>query len=154
MITVMDDDPLLAELGHLIRRADPVPDEATLAARSAFAWRRMDAALAELLEDSAVDDTALAGVRSGNGGWRTLTFEAPDGVSIEVEVETRRRARNVTGQILPAGPARVLVRLPGSEIEVEADDLGRFRAEGLRAGPFSLRCERETGAIETGWVTI
>jgi hypothetical protein len=154
MITVMDDDPLMTELGQLIRRTDPVPEEATLAARSALAWRRMDAALAELLEDSAVDESALAGVRSSDEGWRTLTFEAPDGVSIEVEVESRRRTRSVTGQIVPAGPARVLVRLPGAELEVIADDLGRFRAEGLRAGPFSLRCELPTGAIETGWVTI
>ncbi len=154
MIVGMDDDPLLVELGELLTRVDPIPSDVTLAARSALAWRRMDAELAELLEDSAVDEEALAGVRSGAGGWRSLTFATPDGVTIEVEVAHERRKRAITGQIIPACAARIVVRFPGSEMELRADELGRFHLSGLRPGPVSLRCEMSSGAIETGWVTI
>ena len=77
MIQGMDDDRLLEEIGQLLRRADPVPSDVTLAARSALAWRRMDAELAELLYDSALEAEPLAGVRSTATGWRVLTFEGP-----------------------------------------------------------------------------
>ena len=54
MTTPKDDDALLAELAGILARVDPVPGEVTLAARSALAWRSMDAELAELLHDSAL----------------------------------------------------------------------------------------------------
>lgn len=155
MTTPRDEDALLAELGGLIARVDPIPAEVTLAARSALAWRRMDAELAELLHDSALEAEPLAGVRSTAGVWRTLTFETPDGFSIELEVTVERSKRSLMGQIVPPGPARVLVRFPGADIPSRADELGRFQVTDLRPGPISLRCEMADGrAIETGWVTI
>lgn len=155
MTTPRDDDALLAELGGLFARVDPVPAEVTLAARSALAWRRMDAELAELLHDSALEAEPLAGVRGTRSGWRTLTFETSDGLSIEIEVTGERSKRSLMGQIVPPGPARIVVRLPGADIATRADDLGRFQASDLRPGPVSVRCELSDGrAIETGWVTI
>ena len=155
MIGPMDDDPLLAQLGDLLRHTDPVPPDVTLAARSAIAWRRMDGELAELLHDTALDAEPLAGVRGRTGGWRALTFEAPDGTVIEVEVSAERSRRSLIGQILPAVAARILLRFPGANLALEADDLGRFQARELRSGPVSLRLELPGGgAIETGWVTI
>ncbi len=154
-MTTPDDDALLAELGGLFARVDPIPAEVTLAARSALAWRSMDADLAELLHDSALETEPLAGVRGTGGGWRMLTFETPDGLSIEIEITVERSKRSLMGQIVPPGPARVLVRFPGADIPTSADDLGRFQATDLRPGPISLRCELTDGrAIETGWVTI
>ncbi len=150
-----DDDALLAELAGIFARVDPVPDEVTLAARSALAWRSMDAELAELLHDSALEAQPLAGVRSTGGGWRALTFETPDGIAIEVEVAVERSKRSLIGQLVPPGLAKVVVRFPGAEFPVHTDELGRFQATGLRPGPVSLRCELADGrAIETGWVTI
>lgn len=154
MIEGMDDDRLLEEIGQLLRRADPVPSDVTLAARSALAWRRMDAELAELLYDSALEAEPLAGVRSTATGWRVLTFEGR-GVTIEVEISLERSKRTLVGQIIPPSAARVVVRLPGADRSVDADELGRFVASDLKAGPVSLRCELADGmAIETGWVTI
>ena len=154
-MTTPDDDALLAELGGLFARVDPIPLDVTLAARSALAWRRMDAELAELLHDSALETEALAGVRGTGGGWRSLTFETPDGLSIEIEITLERSKRSLMGQIIPPGPARVLVRFPRADIPTSADDLGRFQATDIRPGPISLRCELTDGrAIETGWVTI
>lgn len=155
MMPAMDDDRLLAEIGDLLRRVDPIPGEVTLAARSALAWRNIDAELAELLHDSALDAEPLAGVRGSGGGWRALTFETPDGVTIEVEVGVERSKRSLAGQISPAGAATVVVRLPGAEMPVQVDELGRFQTNGLPPGPISLRCVLPDGrAIETGWVTI
>lgn len=155
MIGPMDGDPLLDELGDLLRRTDPVPGDVTLAARSALAWRRMDAELAELLHDSSLETEPLAGVRSAGGGWRALTFEAPGGTTIEMEVTAQRAKRTIIGQIVPPVAAKVLVRAPGADLTIVADDLGRFQASELRSGPVSLRCEIPGGgAIETGWVTI
>ena len=54
------------------------------AARAAIGWRTIDAELAELIADSAVDEPALL-VR-GTAQPRTLTFEAP-GLTIEIEAE-------------------------------------------------------------------
>lgn len=155
MTTPPTDDALLAELASLLARVDPVPDHVTLAARSALAWRTMDAELAELLHDSALEAEPLAGVRSTSGGWRALTFETPDGIAVEVEVAVERSKRTIIGQLIPPGRAKVIIRFPGAEFPVTADELGRFQANGLRAGPVSLRCEFTDGrAIETGWVTI
>jgi hypothetical protein len=154
-MTTPTDDDLLADVGELFGRIDPIPRDVTLAARSALAWRRMDAELAELLHDSALETEPLAGVRGTSGGWRTLTFETPDGISIEVEVSVERSKRSLMGQIVPAGAARILVRFPGADMPTRADDLGRFQATDLRPGPISLRCELADGrAVETGWVTI
>lgn len=66
-----------------------------------------------------------------------------------------RSKRSIVGQIVPPGRAEVVVRFPGAELPVQADELGRFQASGLRPGPVSLRCELADGrTIETGWVTI
>jgi hypothetical protein len=151
-----DDDELLAALREVAARVDPVPDDVVLAARSAIAYRRMDAGLAELLYDSAVAEDRLAGVRGDDGGWRQLTFEGP-GVTIDLEVVPEGGRRRVNGQLVPPGVADLRLRHPGGEIETTADELGRFSAEGIRPGPLSIRLERD-GAdplrIETGWVTV
>jgi hypothetical protein len=149
------DEELLEALREVAARADPVPEDVILAARSAIAYRRMDAELAELLYDSAVEDDHLAGVRS-DGGWRQLTFEAP-GITIDLEVVPEGGLRRVNGQLVPAGPAALRLRHPGGETEASADGLGRFRAEGIRPGPLSIRVERpepDPLSIETGWVTV
>lgn len=150
------DEELLGALRELTSRVDPVPDEVVLAARSAIAYRRMDAGLAELLYDSAVADDRLAGVRSEGGGWRQLTFEAP-GITIDLEVVPEGERRRVNGQLVPAGAAALRLRHPGGEIETTADDLGRFSADGLQPGPLSIRLDRdgpERVRVETGWVTV
>lgn len=160
----MDDDSqaLDHELDDELRRVaallDPVPDALVRAAEGAFAWRSLDAQLAELAFDSLADSDRLALVRGG-GEPRLLTFHAGD-VTIEVEVvlagaahpPTAGAAHRIIGQVLPPGPARVQVRHPEGVLEVEADELGRFAAEGVSAGPVSLRCE-PAGAASTPAVT-
>jgi hypothetical protein len=76
-----EDLELLAVLGEVWEQIDPVPAVVLEAARGAFAWRDVDAELAELILDSRLEETA---VRSLDGP-RMLTFAA-DEVTVEVEV--------------------------------------------------------------------
>jgi hypothetical protein len=128
---------------------DPVPPLLEAAARDAFAWRTIDEELASLTRDSA-DEEAGALVR-GPGGARQLSFEAS---TVEVELEvvaTGERERRLEGQLLPPGPATVSVERPGADrVSVEADDLGRFVLEGLRAGVVRLHVLQ----VATPWTTI
>jgi hypothetical protein len=151
------DDGLLRDLGELVRRVDPVPPDVTLSARSALALRRLDADLAELLYDSALDADALAGVRSATTASRLLTFEA-SGVTVEVEVAAEGERRRLVGQIVPPGEARLIIRQTSGERETSADALGRFAAEDVAAGPVSIRLEAvvegRTIVVETGWISV
>lgn len=138
-----DDDRLLEELRALTARVDPVPEHVTSATKAAYTWRTIDAELAELAEvaeltyDSAVDESALVGVR-GADGPRLLTFETAD-VSIELEVTADATARRIVGQVVPPGPWTVEVRHAGGIVSAEVDELGEFIAEGIEHGPASIR---------------
>ena len=143
-----DDVELLAELRGMTAFIDPVPPEAIAAARSAFAWRTMDAELAELTADTSVDAT-LAGVRSGDAPTM-LTFDAP-GLTVEIEVLGVAGHRRVLGQIVPPGQGDVEVRNRGGTATVQVDELGRFAADDIAPGPVSLRCRVGVRVVETDW---
>lgn len=149
-----DDEQLIAELRRVAELADPVPERVLNAARGSFAWRTIDAELAELAYDSAADAEAAALVRS-SGGRRLLTFDAPE-VSVELEVVEAAGERRLEGQLVPPQPATIEVRHQGGTVTAEADELGRFSASGLEHGPVSLVCRLhgQAGAIVTDWLVI
>ena len=144
-----------AELRAIFAHLDPVPQLLDDGARAAFGWRTVDAEIAELLRDSAdaTDDAALL-VRSG-GGPRQLSFESPQ-LGIEIEVtETGPRERRLAGQLLPPADATVTVERPGQEpLSVQADELGRFVLEGLRAGALRLHVALRGAQIAIPWTSI
>jgi hypothetical protein len=143
------DDDLVAELREVAALVDPLPDEVMAAARSAFAWRTMDADLAELLQDAATD-MSLVGVR-GPETATLLTFQGP-GLELEVEVVMAGPRRRLLGQLVPGLPGRVEVRHRVGRSEVAADEVGRFTAEDVPPGPVSLRCQAAEGRwVETDW---
>ena len=146
-------ESLLADL-QLAGELEAVPAELVAAAKAAIMWRTIDAELAELTYDSQLDDLALSGVRSGEPS-RLLTFESP-GLIVEVESLDAGTRRRLVGQLVPAQPGRVQVRHGGGTIEVPADDLGRFTADGILPGPVSLRCTGVDGvvAVVTDWVVV
>jgi hypothetical protein len=144
------------ELSRAIARIDPVPAPLVEAASGALAWRTIDADLAELVFDSLTDSAGAALVRGGDQA-RMLTFQA-GGRTIDLEVTGSAGSRELVGQLTPPGPARVEIRQGALARRADADDLGRFTAGGLQAGPVSLRCQA-TGApggspVVTDWVTI
>jgi hypothetical protein len=144
------DEALLVELRAAAGRLDPVPADAVMAARSALAYRTLDAELASLTADSAVDDDRLALVRSV-ATPTLLTFDGP-GLTVEVEVLVDGRRRRLLGQLVPAGEGEVEVRHRGGRSRVAADEVGRFIADDLPPGPVSLRCRAVGGRwVETDW---
>jgi hypothetical protein len=156
-----DDDALLDELRHVVAQLDPIPEAVRTAARAALQWRTLDAELAALVHDSAVDKPLLA-MRS-TAGPRALTFEAPD-LTIEVEAAAETSTGEpgslcLVGQLVPPQPAQIAVRHGEELTAVRADERGRFAAHGIAPGPVSLRC-RLDGApgtarlVETGWLTV
>lgn len=142
------DERLLEELRQLSAVLDPVPPEALAAARSAIAWRTMDAELAELTADLSAG-AAPAGVRGGVAP-ALLSFEAGE-FGIEVEVIGNQDERRLLGQVVPAGAGEVEVRHAGGRVVAAVDDLGRFSAAGVAAGPVSLRCRLGDRVVETDW---
>lgn len=114
---------------------DPVPDAVLAGARGAFAWRTIDAELAELVEDSALD--ALAGVRGT--GPRLLTFEAGS-ATVVVQVTDEGRSHRLLGQLVQPQPADIEVRHATGTVTVRADDLGRFAVDTVPSGPVRLAC--------------
>ncbi len=142
------DNEVLSELQALAAALDPVPSDAIAAARSAIAWRTIDAELAQLSHDVS-SDPDHAGVRSSDAAT-LLTFEAPM-LTVEIEVVDTGAGRRLLGQLIPPGQGEVEVRHRGGETNVAADDVGRFRVEDVAAGPVRLRCVVGDSVVETDW---
>ena len=146
------DDELFEELRSVLRRTDPVPAEVTDFAKAALGWRRLDTELAELLEDSVLDEAAAL---TRGGGGRLLTFRSED-VTIDVEIQDGQ----LLGQLAPP-PAAATVELQAEDGTViasaETDGLGRFRLELGGEGRFRLRVVRRDPAgapVETSWFSL
>ncbi|MDA0166633.1 hypothetical protein OM076_40605 [Solirubrobacter ginsenosidimutans] len=143
-----------AALRALISRVDPVPPLLNEAARGAFTWRTVDAELADLLRDSADEEAGAVLVRGGSGP-RQLSFESPRlGIELEV-VATGPRERRLEGQLLPPASALVTLERPGEDgLSVQADELGRFSLDGLRAGVVRLHVALRGAQIAIPWTSI
>lgn len=143
------DRELLAALRDAWDQVDPVPAFVLEAARGAFAWRDIDTELAELVSDSRLEETSVRGL----DGPRLLTFTA-GGLTVEVEVAVTPGGRDIVGQRVPPQPATVTIRCNGPDRVVDADELGRFSAAGVPAGPVSLLCRGGGPTHATSWVGI
>lgn len=153
------DDVLLTELADVLDRMAAPPPDLVRQSRELYAWRTVDAELAQLVHDSLLD-SAPVGVRSGQQP-RTLTFET-DALLIEVEVDDTVGARRLIGQLVPATAASLEVRTTGGDEPAGggrsgvADEFGRFVLElPARRGLVSIRCTLPDGSgVETSWETL
>jgi hypothetical protein len=146
-----DDDELLRELQQALRARRAVPPEFVEAAKNAFAWRNIDAELAQLTYDSIDGSGLIAATRSEAASIRALTFTHPR-LIIELEVS----ADAVLGQIVPAQSGTIEVQThAGADPEISTDEIGCFSIQPIPPGPFRLRC-RVAADIDvlTGWVTL
>jgi len=148
------DDEFIDELRGLTARFDPTPAWVTQAAREAYTWRTIDAELAALTYDSALEDAATSGVR-GVATGEVLSFETAE-VTVDVEVSPApRNRRRLVAQLAPAQAAQVEVRHREGTTSATADPLGRFVVDGLPTGPMSLRCRLASGGeLATEWTTL
>jgi hypothetical protein len=145
-----DDEALLERLRSVLPAAEPVPAHVREAARAAFAWRTIDADLAELVRDTAGEET-LAGAR-GQATARLLTFVLDD-VEVELEIDEAPPHR-LAGQLVGASARRLLVERPDDSFEVDVDALGRFEARDLAPGPCRLRWSDGRSSTVTHWFVI
>ena len=156
--TPEEDDDLIGDLRRVTSELDPIPEHVLSAARAAIGWRTIDAELAELIADSAVDEPALL-VRGAATQPRSLTFAAA-GLTIELEAELAAADDlRLSGQLVPPQPAEVTIRQGQALLALRADERGRFATRGIARGPLSLRCRLgdepgERRFVETAWTTI
>lgn len=152
----MNDDQVLQELAQAIAVADHAPADVVAAAKASLTWRTIDAELAALTYDSLLDDDQLATVRGGvTAGPRALTFELGE-VVVDVEVADSGASRQLLGQVVADGVVAVVLERVGDNggLDLAVDDLGRFRATGVVAGPIRLRCRLADHEVVTDWVVI
>ena len=148
-------------LRSLFARIDPVPEGVTEAGKAAYAWRRIDAELAELLADSAIDAESLALARGGGAPVRSVSFGVGE-LIIDLEIQVDRPDRTILGQLSPPFNAHVEIYRAGhrAPINSDADSLGRFRARLPEGGPIRLRIASiqpgggPSAPIETSWIAI
>lgn len=150
---VAEDDVLLARLRELAAAADPVPPVVVEAALVAYETRDLDAELADLVADSAVDRPAA--VVRGDDGPRLLSFELAD-VSVELEVTPGPAgSRRLLGQVAGAVVRRLVLDAADGARDLTADELGRFQADGVPAGPVRVRGELDDGRrVATRWEPV
>ena len=140
------DAALLAELGRALSVSDPVPADVVAAAKAAIHLPRLDAELAELLEDA-----ALAGATRGAATAEVLTFEAE---SLLIDVEVDAAAARLTGRLVPGGPAAVTLEGARGSRTTRADAGGEFVVDDLPSGPVRLHCVTDDGVtVTTAWFT-
>ncbi|WP_134768149.1 hypothetical protein [Nocardioides sp. 1609] len=145
-----DDDALLAELGRAVSEEAVVTARRREAARAAFTWRTVDAELADLLHDSALESGAVrsAGVPDAA---RTLSYGNGD-VTLELEVD----GDTVLGQVVreaDGGTVAAVVllrRADGAETSAEVDPSGFFRFTDVAPGPARF----VAGTLTTPWVVL
>lgn len=151
-------DRLAADLRDLFSRHDPVPPLVTQAAKAVLGWRRLDAELAELVADSALDAESLALVRGGQATLRSMSFSTGR-VTIDIEIHGQGADRMALGQLSPAGRARIELQTAhqAAWTAIESDDLGRFRTKLPAAGSIRLRVASDptgTNWVETSWIPL
>jgi hypothetical protein len=157
------DENLIEELRGLFAKDDPVPPLVVDTAKASLGWRRLDADLAELLSDSALEAAGEPALARGTAQVRSVSFGA-GGTTIDVEIQGDGQERRILGQLSP--PAGATVELQFAEAAVESisvgvDELGRFRAALPDASAFRLRvgapdagAEGGVAYVETSWVPL
>jgi hypothetical protein len=153
------DEPLVTDLREYFARVDPVPPLVTQAAKAVLGWRRLDADLAELLTDSALDADSRAAVRGAATAVRSVSFGAGE-LTIDVEVHVDGTWRTLLGLLTPSSVFRVVVESAdgASLASTESDASGRFRTRIPAGGNIRLSLVPvDAGAasrVETSWITI
>jgi hypothetical protein len=146
-----DDEELLSALRQALSSREAVPAEFVDAGKQAFAWRNIDAELAELTYDSLISAEDALSMRAETASIRALTFTSRR-LTFELEVI----GDSLLGQIVPAQPALITVQpKSGGSATIDVDEIGRFLMQPMPAGLFRLHCRTATG-IETltGWITL
>jgi hypothetical protein len=149
-----DDEALLERLRAIVADVDPVPELVLDTARAAFALRRLDAELAELVRDSYDSPVGAYAVRAaGLTEVRMLSFEVGP-LSVELQVTQRSGTLHLVAHVVGVELAGAWLETDTSVRELETDD-GLLMVEGLQAGRIRFRLSTVDGhSYHTSWVLI
>jgi hypothetical protein len=144
------DDDLLDMLREAVNAREAVPPHFIETAKSSFAWRNIDAELAQLTYDSGAE-RELASVRSETASVRALTF-----TSAHLYIELEVTQNSLIGQVMPGRAGHVETQShSGPTMTVSIDEIGCFIVEPLPASPFRLRCRvQDQPDVITGWISL
>ena len=136
---------LLGRIADAFDDLAPVPGRLVAAAQDAFAWRRADAMLAELLYDSAESD--LVGVRGASTDRRAFRFGADDFV-------IRVHLTEATLIVMVEPPLSVACRVAtgAGTTEHRTDELGELAIDAPEL-PMRLEIDLPGGTTVTPWIT-
>jgi hypothetical protein len=146
-----DNEQLMAALRQSLAASQDVPPEAIAAARSAYAWRNVDAELAQLSYDSSRDRDLALSRQSETATIRALTF-----VSANLTIELEASEDSLLGQVVPVQQGSVQVQAStGDATTVTLDELGCFTVQPIPATAFRLHCRTADGSdMLTGLIVI
>lgn len=148
------DSTLLEEVISVLRRAERPPAGVVAAANTAFGWRSVMTAVADLEFDSAVDEWDLARVRAWTSE-RHLRFRGAGRVA---EMSVIDGGRRLAGRVDPPMTGSVVLRHPGRpDVSAAVDHLGQFLFDSLPRGPMSIRIvpsDPGERGFQTEWVTV
>lgn len=138
------------ELEQRIRGSlhDPVPDDLLRISEGLFAWRTIDAELAEL---EIADADAAAAVRGADS--TLLTFVIDDRlIEVEVDEEAGTLVVDLGGRWATGID---LVSPSGTAVAGSIDDAGVCRFSDLPSGPVQLVITGDDGVlVKTRWITL
>ena len=143
----------------MINRTIDHPVDTRRLADAAFSYRRLDAELASVTFDSALEPELSSGDAraTGYGPRGHLRFERDD-IVIELDLEgDDNDALELTGVLSPPSPATITVLVRSGDFEATAtvDAFGRFAFDGVPHGPMQLHLDRpDAAAIRTDVHTI
>jgi hypothetical protein len=145
---------LLAELDAALRAEQEVPDALVDAGKGVWAWHNVDAELAALTYDSALEAMVeqLVATRSEAATLRSLTYASQ---SLTIELEVTRDA--LLGQVQPAQAAQVeVVARNGAVTRVDVDEVGWFTVRPSPRSPFRISCTTRDDSIRvlTPWIDL
>jgi hypothetical protein len=143
------DDEMLARLGRMLDRLDPVPPQVVIEAQALFGLRRLDEELAELVRDTAEDGSGVLVVR-GEGDVRLISFETGP-VTVELQVTERGPARDLVAQITGTTVVGAEVETAAGRRAVPIED-SLFTVDGVPSGLLRLRLRTSAGRdLVTSW---
>ena len=148
---ILSDDELQDVVGAVLDEDEPVPTGAVEFAAGAFAWRDVDAELAELLHDSLLEEAVAL---RADTATRLLVFQAGD-LTLDVE----HGPGELTGAVSPPASYEVEVRHADSDVEAtggRTDSAGMFRLPGEVRGTvrFVVSDPERQVSLLSPWITL
>jgi hypothetical protein len=148
------DEEVLAELAEALRAEQEVPHALIHSGKAVWTWRTVDAELAALTYDSAVQmaHEELGMVRSEAATLRSLTYAS---THLTIDLEVTRDA--LLGQVQPAEVVRAeVVSRGGAVVPVEVDEVGWFTVRPVPRSPFRISCTTHDGSVKvvTAWIEV